>query len=425
MRPLLLFGLCHALVASASIYDWPNVLGTAPWLFDQGSTHGYRLEGPSIRGPAPDWALGNGDVPLIQYQGQSDEITWDPPVATDATAFPGSILVAAAERQLHFTAQLAFESANFSLIRMSLENRANEPTWSWFNITGAAVNITTSSDEIQFALPKPSMTCFPESLYSGGRLIFVKSHLLDGELQPLQWNVKVKNASHFEATSAKVQLPAGQSFVAFAMLAHLSLPALRPNASACNRSFSRSLSRWDGYLQTVLRDASTGWTAVKSIMTLMGNWRAVPGKPPGVLPSYVGYEGGFWSWDTYKQAVGMVHFAPQLAKDQLRLLVSARDSSGHIPDKVDRCGQGGGCSGKPPLLAWAVWEVFQKTQDLEFLLEMYPVVRDFHHFWYKHRDVTGTGLCSWTEGMESGMDDGVRFQPQFARSVSNASTQVT
>ena len=77
------------------------------------------------------------------------------------------------------------------------------------------------------------------------------------------------------------------------------------------------------------------WAAVKAVVTLMGNWRAVPGLPPGVLPSYVGYEGGFWSWDTYKQAVGMVHFAPQLAKDQLRLLVSAQDSGGHIPDKVD------------------------------------------------------------------------------------------
>ena len=90
----------------------------------------------------------------------------------------------------------------------------------------------------------------------------------------------------------------------------------------------------------------------------------------------------------------------------------------------DRCGQGGGCSGKPPLLAWAVWEVYQKTQDLEFLREMYAVARDFHHFWYEHRDVTGTGLCSWTEGMESGMDDGVRFQSEFAKSVSNASTHV-
>lgn len=71
-----------------------------------------------------------------------------------------------------------------------------------------------------------------------------------------------------------------------------------------------------------------------------------------------------------------------------------------------------------------MWEVYQKTQDLEFLREMYAVARDFHHFWYEHRDVTGTGLCSWTEGMESGMDDGVRFQSEFAKSVSNASTHV-
>jgi hypothetical protein len=53
-----------------------------------------------------------------------------------------------------------------------------------------------------------------------------------------------------------------------------------------------------------------------------------------------------WSWDTYKQAVGMAGFAPDLAKQQLRLMVSAADPlTGHEPDKIDRCGVGGGCNG--------------------------------------------------------------------------------
>ena len=40
---------------------------------------------------------------------------------------------------------------------------------------------------------------------------------------------------------------------------------------------------------------------------------------------------------------------------------------------------------------------------------MFPVIEQFHHYWYLHRDYNGSGLCSWTEGAESGMDDGVRF----------------
>jgi len=71
-----------------------------------------------------------------------------------------------------------------------------------------------------------------------------------------------------------------------------------------------------------------------------------------------------------------------------------------------------------------VWEVYRATGDLDFLREMYPAIEAFHGFWYAHRDVRGVGLCSWTEGMESGMDDGVRFLPEFAHGVRNQSTQV-
>ena len=153
-------------------------------------------------------------------------------------------------------------------------------------------------------MPKGSFPCFPEVSYRGGRLIFLKSQLLDGHLQPLQWKVDVQNSTFFQATSEKVQLAAGKSLVAFALISHLqTLPAL-PHALEANQSFSQALARWEGYLRTVLqrvRDPQMDWAAVKAVATLMGNWRAVPGLPPGVLPSYVGYEGGFWSWDTYRQ----------------------------------------------------------------------------------------------------------------------------
>ena len=111
----------------------------------------------------------------------------------------------------------------------------------------------------------------------------------------------------------------------------------------------------------------------------------------GVLPSYNNYDSGMWSWDTYKQAIGMARFAPELSMNQLRLLVAGRDyqtdkltgiSLPHIPDKVDRCGKGGGCAGKPPLLSWSVWEVYNQTADKGFLSEMYPIIDGFHRFWY-------------------------------------------
>eukprot|EP00928_Gymnodinium_smaydae_P076137 TRINITY_DN59124_c0_g1_i1.p1 TRINITY_DN59124_c0_g1~~TRINITY_DN59124_c0_g1_i1.p1 ORF type:complete len:362 (+),score=50.47 TRINITY_DN59124_c0_g1_i1:3-1088(+) len=120
----------------------------------------------------------------------------------------------------------------------------------------------------------------------------------------------------------------------------------------------------------------------------------------------------------------MVDFAPSLTKQQLRVIVAGRDmKTGHIPDKIDRCGVGGGCSGKPPLLSWSVWEVYSRTHDLAFLREMYPRIEQFHTYWYLNRDVQGVGFCSWTEGMESGMDDGIRFIN--ASRATNATTHVS
>lgn len=95
----------------------------------------------------------------------------------------------------------------------------------------------------------------------------------------------------------------------------------------------------------------------------------------------------------------------------------------HCTEQVDRCGKGGGCAGKPPLLSWSVWGVYNVTADTAFLKEMYPIIDGFHRFWYKHRDTLGVGLCSWTGGMESGMDDGIRFS--LAGHAHNDSTGVS
>eukprot|EP01046_Picozoa_sp_COSAG06_P001928 COSAG06_NODE_64_length_26790_cov_7.462291_24_plen_151_part_00 len=84
---------------------------------------------------------------------------------------------------------------------------------------------------------------------------------------------------------------------------------------------------------------------------------------------------GFWSWDTYKQAVATAIWDPDLARNQLRLIVAARNTStGHITDLVDRCGRGTGCPGKPTLLSWAVAEIYNLTMDKAFVEEMYALL---------------------------------------------------
>ena len=164
------------------------------------------------------------------------------------------------------------------------------------------------------------------------------------------------------------------------------LQSLLSSASGAASAYESSVQRWAGYLQRVLlaprnQDMDMQWLAVKALQTLLNNWRTVPGVGEGVLPSYNNYDSGMWSWDTYllrrnsltmccpsigvctvltavaqrtssrgsryKQAVGMswyaqrvcrkvepvraanaaitCRFAPELSKNQLRLLVAGRD----------------------------------------------------------------------------------------------------
>jgi putative isomerase len=72
---------------------------------------------------------------------------------------------------------------------------------------------------------------------------------------------------------------------------------------------------------------------------------------------------------------------------------------------------------KPPLAAWAVWNVYENSGDLDFVKEMYSKLVKYHQWWYANRDNNKNGLCEYgsTDGTriaaawESGMDNAVRF----------------
>ena len=420
---ILCFGAC---VLSSSPFDWPDVLGGA-WLFDQGSTFGFQPTAGGIRGPAPDWALG-GTIPVVRYA----VFVEGSQVALAAVSYPGSIVLIGNVTHggvlLTVSAQLTFKSANTSVVRIAARNHGPQAVIVSFRVTIENTNVTELTDNaVFFSLQESQLSCFSGPAFGEGGLFLSTSYLENNGPKNFTWSRTRISADSLVFTSSNVSAPALGLISAFVSVeATLRNSSQAGTAIDLNAAAEDAFRRWTGYLESVLAHCDRQdmkWAAVKAVMTLMNNWRSVPGLPDGVLPSYNGYESGFWSWDTYKQAVGMVSFAPQLAKDQLRLLVSARDKqTGHIPDKVDRCGNAGGCNGKPPLLAWAVWEIFQATHDTMFLQEMYIIVKQFHEFWYSARDVRGAGLCSWTQGMESGMDDGVRFMPRYASSVSNASS---
>ncbi|GAA4611544.1 alpha-glucosidase [Actinoallomurus liliacearum] len=220
------------------------------------------------------------------------------------------------------------------------------------------------------------------------------------------------------------------------------------------QAIARGDARWRGYVTAATRGvpADRRRAVVKSVETLITNWRGAAGmlKHDGVTPSitYKWFTGGLWAWDTWKQAVGTARFAPALAESQIRSMFDYQvrpdsptrpQDAGMIPDCVfyNDPARGGGNwnerNSKPPLAAWAVWEVYRANGDTAFLKEMYPKLVAYHDWWYRDRDHDHDGLAEYgatvdpandsTEerrqaaAWESGMDNAPRFDAALGTSV--------
>lgn len=192
--------------------------------------------------------------------------------------------------------------------------------------------------------------------------------------------------------------------------------------------FKANNERWNGYLtkalaskNPLLHEQENSRLVVKCVQTLLSNWRSAAGdlEHDGVFPS-AAYQGfyGFWSWDSWKQAVALVRFHPELAKSNLYSMFQYQDEMGMVADCVyfDPT-ENNWRDTKAPLAAWAVLEIYRKTKDLDFVREMYPKLVKYHEWWYQYRDHDQNGLCEYgsTDGTliaakwESGMDNAVRF----------------
>jgi len=187
-------------------------------------------------------------------------------------------------------------------------------------------------------------------------------------------------------------------------------------------------ARWAGYLENVLTvdspfsgEAGYMRVAVKSLITLVNNWKCARGDllHDGFFPSAsVWYFNGFWGWDTWKIAAAWARFAPAVAQNGIRAMFDYQNDAGMMADVIyaDKS-ENNWRDTKPPLAAWAVWSVYENDGDTAFLEEMWPKLKAFHQWWYTHRDHDGNGLCEYgsTDGTviaakwESGMDDGLRY----------------
>lgn len=185
-----------------------------------------------------------------------------------------------------------------------------------------------------------------------------------------------------------------------------------------------SADRWEGYLNRVLRDdmpKEYDRVAVKSVVTLMSNWRAARGDllHEGVIPSHsVTYFTGFWAWDSWRFSAALARFAPELAKNNIRAMFDYQQPDGMVIDCIYTDSRWNNArDSKPPLACWAVDEIMTYAGDTAFVREMYPKLLAYYKWWFAKRDHNGNGMCEFgstdgtleAAGWESGMDNAIRF----------------
>jgi len=123
-----------------------------------------------------------------------------------------------------------------------------------------------------------------------------------------------------------------------------------------------------------------------------------------------------WLWDSAFQSLAYRYIAPDLGQDALLAVLSTQREDGFISITMTPEGRNERLT-QPPLLAWAVWEVYQFTGDQRFLRTCYPKLKAYVEWDRAHRDANGNGLLEWVLDTasehchcgESGMDNSPRF----------------
>lgn len=132
-----------------------------------------------------------------------------------------------------------------------------------------------------------------------------------------------------------------------------------------------------------------------------------------------------WFWDSCFHAIALAHLDPERAKNELRSLLSMQREDGFIPhvifwenrllrryQKPWNYLQSKGWSLwprltgmiQPPVLAFAIERVYQKTGDDAFLAELLPGARRYYEWLAKNRDPDRDYLISIISPYESGLD---------------------
>ncbi len=121
---------------------------------------------------------------------------------------------------------------------------------------------------------------------------------------------------------------------------------------------------------------------------------------------------GLWLWDCALHAIALRHADIELARNQLRVILTHQLPDGMLPDVVFDEGliteldhPFHAAVTKPPILSWAAIKLHESHPDIDFLREIYdPLVR-CNNWWFEKNDDDTDGLVQYTHPFSSGLDN--------------------
>jgi putative isomerase len=130
-----------------------------------------------------------------------------------------------------------------------------------------------------------------------------------------------------------------------------------------------------------------------------------------MMPSKLTYV-GLWLWDSAMHALAYRHIDPELARNQIRAMLSGQLADGMLPDAIYDEGVIATIDHpiraevtKPPILAWVALKLQETDPDPDFLEEIYiPLVR-WNAWWFAMNDDDVDGLVQYNHPYSSGLDD--------------------
>ena len=121
---------------------------------------------------------------------------------------------------------------------------------------------------------------------------------------------------------------------------------------------------------------------------------------------------GIWLWDSALHAIAFRHLDPELARNQIRVMLAHQLPDGMLPDvvfdegtvtEIDHPIQGRVT--KPPILAWSALKIHETDPNIDFLREIYHPINLCNAWWFNFNDDDRDGIVQYSHPYSSGLDD--------------------